>query len=100
MLSQVCFVRSPHVLYMEAACITKMTTPRIGVCIEMNDYGSENNSDVIATQNCSNYHFTRATGGGGGGGLNSVNNLCGPRVRHIHTEATTWIRGHLLLVSQ
>ena len=69
MLSQVCFVGSPHVLYMEAACITKMTTPRIGVCMETNDYGSENNSsEVIATPNCSSYHFTRASGGGGGGG--------------------------------
>ena len=41
----------------------KTTTPRIGVCIQMNTYGSENNSDVIATQNCSSYHFTRASGG-------------------------------------
>ena len=41
MLLQVCSVRSPHVLYMHGGCITKMTTPRIGVCIQMNDYGSE-----------------------------------------------------------
>ena len=43
------------------------TTPRnshsIGVCIQMNNYGSENSSDVIASQNCSSYHFTRASGG-------------------------------------
>ena len=42
------------------------TTPRdshsIGVCIQMNDYGSENSSDVIASQNCSSYNFTRASG--------------------------------------
>ena len=41
------------------------TTPRdshsIGVCIQMNDYGSENSSDVIASQNCSSYNFTRAS---------------------------------------
>ena len=28
----------------------------------MNDYGSENSSDVIASQNCSSYNFTRASG--------------------------------------
>ena len=41
------------------------TTPRdshsIGVCIQMNDCGSENSSDVIASQNCSSYNFTRAS---------------------------------------
>ena len=29
----------------------------------MNDYGSENSSDVIASQNCSSYNFTRASRG-------------------------------------
>eukprot|EP00731_Ephydatia_muelleri_P002308 Em0001g2308a len=29
----------------------------------MNNYGSENNSDVIAPQNCSSYNLTRASGG-------------------------------------
>ena len=42
------------------------TTPRdshsIGVCVQMNNYGSENSSDVIASQNCSSYNFTRAYG--------------------------------------
>ena len=28
----------------------------------MNNYGSENSSDVIASQNCSSYNFTRASG--------------------------------------
>ena len=35
----------------------------IGVCIQMNNYGSENSSDVIAPQNCSSYKLTRASGG-------------------------------------
>ena len=42
------------------------TTPRdshsIGVCIQMNNYGSENSSDVIAPQNCSSDNLTRASG--------------------------------------
>ena len=35
----------------------------IGVCIQMNNNGSENSSDVIAPQNCSSYNLTRARGG-------------------------------------